>query len=433
MDNGFAATLSKRFEEHHAALHRADRQGARQALERLLVEAPGQPTALNSLGLMALNEGRVEEAERLFLDACTADPAAPELWMNVATARRRRGDDPGERDALMRVLDRDQRHLGGLLRLAELHERRGEMSLAMLRWSQVLELARGVDAPAPAFLDRLAHARTYIQESGRRLASSIEAGLNDVRGPLSVPERRRFDACIDRMFGRRQIYQNQCHGLHFPFLPADEFFDRDLFPWMDALEAHTPAIRADAEMLLREGTEGVVPYVSMEPGSPPTKWTPLNQSPDWSVFYLWRFGQRDDEHARRCPATMAALQSVPLAEMGRRTPNVFFSILKPRTRLPAHTGVSNARAIVHLPLIVPPGCGFRVGGETREWQEGRAFAFDDTIEHEAWNDSDQPRVVLILDIWNPHLTSIERQLLARYFDVADAAGFDPRALATVAD
>jgi aspartate beta-hydroxylase len=112
---------------------------------------------------------------------------------------------------------------------------------------------------------------------------------------------------------------------------------------------------------------------------------------------------------------------------------VFFSILKPRTRLPAHTGVSNARAIVHLPLIVPPSCGFRVGGETREWREGEAFAFDDTIEHEAWNDSDQPRVVLILDVWNPHLTGIERDLLTRYFDVADASGFDPAALASVAD
>jgi aspartyl/asparaginyl beta-hydroxylase (cupin superfamily) len=81
--------------------------------------------------------------------------------------------------------------------------------------------------------------------------------------------------------------------------------------------------------------------------------------------------------------------------------------------------VTNTRAIIHLPLVVPSGCRFRVGGETREWREGEAFAFDDTIEHEAWNNSDEPRVVLILDVWNPHLTLVEQELLAEYFRLFD--------------
>ena len=84
---------------------------------------------------------------------------------------------------------------------------------------------------------------------------------------------------------------------------------------------------------------------------------------------------------------------------------------------------------MHLPLIVPPGCGFRVGGETREWREGEAFAFDDTIEHEAWNDSDQLRAVLIFDVWNPHLTELERNLLGQFFAAADASGFGGTAIA----
>ncbi|MFN5903064.1 MAG: aspartyl/asparaginyl beta-hydroxylase domain-containing protein, partial [Novosphingobium sp.] len=93
----------------------------------------------------------------------------------------------------------------------------------------------------------------------------------------------------------------------------------------------------------------------------------------------------------------------------------FFSLLKPRTRIPPHTGVTNIRSIVHLPLIVPQGCGFRVGGETREWHEGEAFVFDDTIEHEAWNDSDHLRAVLIFDVWNPWLTLAERDLIRGLF------------------
>jgi aspartyl/asparaginyl beta-hydroxylase (cupin superfamily) len=97
--------------------------------------------------------------------------------------------------------------------------------------------------------------------------------------------------------------------------------------------------------------------------------------------------------------------------------------LKPHTRIPPHTGVTNTRAIVHLPLIVPENCGFRVGGETREWHVGQAFAFDDTIEHEAWNDSDKYRAVLIFDVWNPHLTVAEKDVIARYYTAADATGF----------
>jgi aspartate beta-hydroxylase len=98
---------------------------------------------------------------------------------------------------------------------------------------------------------------------------------------------------------------------------------------------------------------------------------------------------------------------------------------KPKTRIPAHSGVSNMRTIIHLPLIVPEGCGFRVGGETRTWQEGEAFAFDDTIEHEAWNDSDQLRAVLIFDVWNPYISVAERDLIRLMFDASDASGLGP--------
>ncbi|MFX8320196.1 aspartyl/asparaginyl beta-hydroxylase domain-containing protein, partial [Acinetobacter baumannii] len=84
---------------------------------------------------------------------------------------------------------------------------------------------------------------------------------------------------------------------------------------------------------------------------------------------------------------------LPLARIPGRAPNAFFSLLRPHSRIPPHTGVTNTRAIVHLALDVPPDCAFRVGGETRPWVEGTAFAVDDTLEHEAWNDSASPRAV----------------------------------------
>ena len=88
-----------------------------------------------------------------------------------------------------------------------------------------------------------------------------------------------------------------------------------------------------------------------------------------------------------------------------------FSLLKPKTTIPAHVGVTNVRLVTHLALIIPEGCSYRVGNEVRQWVPGKAWVFDDTIEHEARNDSDKLRVVFIFDIWHPHLTPPERALI----------------------
>jgi aspartyl/asparaginyl beta-hydroxylase (cupin superfamily) len=105
-----------------------------------------------------------------------------------------------------------------------------------------------------------------------------------------------------------------------------------------------------------------------------------------------------------------------------RGPTAFFSLLHPHSHIPPHTGVSNLRAIIHVPLIVPSGCWFRVGGETRVWEEGKIFAFDDTIEHEARNESEALRGILIFDVWNPHILPHERDLIRQFFRSAEAAG-----------
>jgi aspartyl/asparaginyl beta-hydroxylase (cupin superfamily) len=101
-----------------------------------------------------------------------------------------------------------------------------------------------------------------------------------------------------------------------------------------------------------------------------------------------------------------------MARLPNYSPTAMFSCLDPHTVIPAHTGETNTRLIVHLPLVVPAGCSFRVGNETREWRYGKAFVFDDSIEHEARNEGDELRVVLIFDVWNPQLTAAERELVA---------------------
>jgi aspartyl/asparaginyl beta-hydroxylase (cupin superfamily) len=151
-----------------------------------------------------------------------------------------------------------------------------------------------------------------------------------------------------------------------------------------------------------------VPYIQYEEHLPLDQWRPLNKNPDWTAIHLWKNGNRVDANARHCPETMALLARLSQPQVRGAGPNAMFSLLAPKTAIPPHVGVNNARLVCHLPLIVPDGCWFRVGAETRYWKRGEAFVFDDTIEHEALNPSDELRVVFIFDLWHPDLTAVER-------------------------
>lgn len=416
-----------------AQARRAGRGGEAARLFRAVIDRAGeQPVALNALGLDALAVGDRAEAAKLFLRAIAADPKSPDLWMNLAKAHREQGDDASERQALEGALAIDQRHFMGLVRLAELFERTGEPDRAAERWSGVLALSGGIEQRTPALEALLDHARDYIARQQAGFAAEIDDGLSTLRETIAPAERRRFEACIDHTLGRRRIYANECAGLHFPFLPAEEYFERRHFPWLGQIEAHTDAIRAELQALLAEDDPGILPYVSMEPGTPDNKWSALDHSLAWGALHLWKDGKRDDAVCARVPRTAAAVEALPLSDLPGRTPTVFFSLLQPGTHLPPHTGVSNVRTIIHLPLIVPEGCAFRVGGETREWKVGEAFAFDDTIEHEAWNRSVRLRAILIFDVWNPYITEVERDLLRRFYTVANAGGHAGDAAVSVA-
>ena len=384
---------------------------------------PAEAARLNSQGMLALRAGNFAEAERLFVAAIMHDSLSSALWRNVATARRAQGDDDGEMQALDAAINIDRRDFMGWLRKAELHERIGEKAQALVAWSGVLQMAAQASDLPPDIAAALQKGQAFVSQATLQIADAVGTELAPLSAAMDATELRRSKAFVDVALGRRRTYVNICEGLYYPFLPADEFFDRHHFPWMPAIEAATDDIRAELEALLADPGDALRPYVKMDAGIPENKWSALDQSLDWGACFLWEYGQPNQAVLDRCPRTAAALASLPTTMLPSRAPSAFFSILKPHTRIPPHTGVTNTRAIVHLPLIVPENCGFRVGGETREWRVGEAFAFDDTIEHEAWNESDKYRAVLIFDVWNPHLTVAEQEVIARYYTAADATGF----------
>ena len=385
-----------------------------------------EAAAANSQGMNALRQGDFKAAAEAFERAIAADPHSGALLRNLASAHRGAGHDEAELKALEQALDIDRRDLVAWMRKAELHQRREENGEAFEGWNAALTLAEPLRPWNGPMAEALERGAKFAAEGVKAIRGSVDKGLAPLAKQLNETEQRRSRAFVDRALGQRQIYVNECHGLCYPFLPADEFFDDGHFPWFAELSAQTGAIRAELLELMKNPGEALRPYVRMETGIGETKWSALDNSLDWGAIFLWEYGEPNPPVLERCPVTAKALEALPRSHIPGRAPSAFFSMLKPHKRIPPHTGVTNTRAIIHLPLIVPEGCGFRVGGETRPWVEGKPFAFDDTIEHEAWNDSDQLRSVLIFDVWNPHLTEREQQVIARYYEASDAAGYSPR-------
>jgi aspartyl/asparaginyl beta-hydroxylase (cupin superfamily) len=392
-----------------AASRQAGRAGeARAALEALLRDEPQSPHAWNLLGVIQMETGDVAGARTSFAALARLDPQAPVVWLNLGRAHEAAGDHAAALRAFDEALAREAYLLPALLA-------KGRALIALGQTADALALTRAFlggiaddGAFPPAIRAQLAEARAFVAAQAERSADRYLAAIEEVGAAYPEADLGRARVYAEQRAGRRRIYQQQPTGGHFPFLPAFEYFDRALFPWFEALEAQTPAIRGELLSLWAEDDPSFRPYVAYDAGTPVNQWAELNHSPRWSAWFLWEDGVRNDAHLARCPATAAALAKVPLLDVPGKAPSVMFSVLQPRTRIPPHTGSSNARTTVHLPLVVPEGCGFRVGGETREWREGEAWAFDDTIEHEAWNESDRPRAILILDVWNPLLTEAER-------------------------
>jgi aspartate beta-hydroxylase len=382
-----------------------------QLLARLARQAPHHPAVLNELGVRMLSRGAAEQAHALFVRATTADSRHPALWANLASSLNALGRRPEEMEAIEKALELEPRHLSALLQKGAFFEQSGDLRTAARTYQNALAcIAPGAEAPL-AIRDALTHAKAVVDADLAALSASLEEPLAAIRERHGGRQQRRVDLCVDTLMGKRKTYHSQPTWMYFPELPAIEFFERSDFPWLDAMEAASEEIRAELLRVLVADREGLQPYIDFPASMPLDQWKDLNRSRRWSAYFLWNQGAPNAGHIARCPVTARVLESVPRPRIESRAPTAFFSILEPNTRIPAHTGVTNTRMTVHLPLIIPEGCGFRVGATTREWQPGKAWVFDDTIEHEAWNDSDTPRAILIFDIWNPLLTAAERDMI----------------------
>ena len=366
--------------------------------------------ALGAQGMAALARGGSAEALRCFNAIVEAGRADGTVWVALALARQAFGDSGGTAHALDAALKLEPQNVRALLMKGDLMADAGDRRAAVSFYGAALDLVpdtQGLPPEAISEMDRVRGARDRLNEA---LHADLTRGLLS-RGYDPATASPRFNESLDLLAGRKQRYIQEPRSYFVPGLPTIQVYPRDSFPWLDAIEAATPDILAELQALMADGPDIFAPYIEAEANRPATQ-ADLLDDDTWTACYLWRDGAPVPEIAARCPRTMAALEHAPLERIAGRSPFALFSRLTPGAVIAPHTGFHNSRLVVHLPLIAPRGCWFRVGNETLTWETGKAFVFDDTIEHEAANESAETRIVLIFNIWRPELTEAERGLVA---------------------
>jgi aspartate beta-hydroxylase len=379
--------------------------------ERVLALDPDHADALYHMGQRSLHIGKPEEARSLFERALLRASGAPLVHLALAQAANKLGNADDELAALNRVLSLDPYFTNALLAKGALYEKRKKLRMAGANYRNALKTLRPGSEIHPQLRTALEHAARVVDDQRRALDGYLSEAVRDIRDASVPSELERYDECQAVFTGLKTAYAQNPLLLYFPRLPVIQFYDRALFPWIEKFESHTAAVREELQHAMRTQDLGWAPYIDHPDGAPLNQWSELQRSSRWSSLFLWKDGRPIEEALAKFPAAAAALAEVPLNAVPGRGPTVFFSSLAPKTKIPPHTGSTNARLVLHLPLIVPDGCALRVGNDTREFVEGRAWVFDDTIEHEAWNNSDAQRIVLLMDIWNPSLTHTERDLV----------------------
>ena len=411
------AELLEQFRQALAArqFDQAERHG-----EILSTREPGNEDVIGFLVGRAVARADHEQALRLCQVAVQARPDSARLRFHLGTTLEAMRDHAAALSAFRQARECDPEMMVAALWQADQELALGHNEAALRSQLQALALAerggrltRGTQLipPVRARVDRA----VVAVQTARRLA--VDLALAPLRQVHGDPALSRIDRALARVHGQPAPTPSnplqQPTLLWLPDLPDQAWFERDQFPFLHALEAATEQIREELLGVLADESE-LSPYIDMPESAPAAGiFYALNRSPNWSAYHLYRHGERVEEHCRRCPKTVALLESLPLMRIPEHSPEILFSILKPKTHIPPHAGVINGRLTVHLPLIVPENCGaLRAGNEQREWRIGECLIFDDSYVHEAWNQSEQTRVVLILDAWNPYLSEVEREGLS---------------------
>ena len=356
--------------------------------QRAFKASDGDEGLLFRRSLALANADDLEKAsQELTAHWSQTERLAPDSWLLLGHIEKRRGHDLRALKAWFRAIDQAQRQGRWL------NEQSTEAELLPMVLSAMDELQRGKRA---WLLDQLSSLRSEFGSDGlKRVDRALSNYLGDSQdGPQDSRQRPKF--------------------LYIPGLPDAPYHDPYLQPWAEKLAAAFPDIRDEALALLNK--DGVFEsFLSFGPGADRSAYVSgQGANPSWDAFFFYRRGRRFDANHQRCPKTSAVLDSIELCRVQSQAPEVCFSVLAPGSHIMPHYGVTNSRLVLHLPLLVPQDCALNViDAGAHAWREGELMMFDDTFQHEAWNRSELPRIILLMDCWNPHLSSLEKLAITR--------------------
>ena len=370
-------------------------------------------------GVGALQTGDFATARSAFDRVTQSGTASPQAWLLLAQSCDGLDDRPAALAALDRVLAVDPSNPFALLMKGDIYAREGDDRAAVSFYRMGMRRTAELETLPGDLRQRADRAYAFLQQAEDRFQKELDAVLAS-RGVATLPPR--FAQALAIASGKQPVYLQEPTNFYYPGLPQAPWYDPAQFAWTAKFEAAVPEMRAEIEAVLA-GEQGLEPYVQADEDRASRGHSLLNDE-RWSAFHLYKQGERVEENASRCPRIMELLELPPIPRIARRSPMALISILKPGTHIPPHNGMLNTRLICHVPLVVPAGCRLRVGAETREVVEGKAMIFDDSFEHEAWNDGDPARAVLLFEIWRPELDEAERTALTAMYEAVTGYGED---------
>ena len=371
--------------------------------EAALALEPQRADILASLGLLRLQQNRAGDSITLLRRAIEQDPHLVEAHTDLGAALQSLGSHA-------EALACHDTALALAPDLTEAMRRRAHALQSLGRVAEAMDCYEAVLAQHPDDARSQLGLATALVQSDRedeafvryRNAASLDPTLADHLSQALAAFAQRHKKTAEA--GSRRLnryigafltnYANPRMGA-YPGLTSARFHEPARLAGVSVLERNYDAIRAEIEGLaanvFHAEAEGL-----MERGA-------------WDVFLFNERGKKNMENSARCPVITRVIEG---SNTVRTIAGLLYvSKLGPGTRIKPHRGPTNLRLRCHLGIKIPDGdCGLTVGGETRRWQEGKCMVFDDLLEHEAWNHTSQPRIVLILDFWHPDLNSSRSDL-----------------------
>lgn len=421
------ALLDARLEHAHALVRRGEVLQAELLYLAVLRDHPRSVDAAHALAMLAAQRDDWSRAQDFYQTVLRIDPTDAAVQLELAQVLCNL-QQPADAAALLRqaLRDRPEQPMGWLL-LGEVLDLLGDTLAASKARFQAITRAQKsgqwteISNTHPAIVERVTASIGKLRQERRE---HLMQSFDEVRRAQGASTVSRVEQALLGYLGEIDATPPDARQrpkfLYIPGLPDRPYHDPLLQPWAPMLAAGWHDLRDEALSLLGDD-QNFESFLGLKPGEVRPEYVGGSvPNPAWDALFFYRHGQRYDTNHARCLKTSSLIDSIPLCRVENQAPEVCFSVLRPGSTIMPHHGVTNSRLVMHLPLVVPPDCALNiVGAGEHRWREGELMMFDDTYQHEAWNRSGQPRVILLMDCWNPHLDTAERQAIRQLVEAID--------------